>query len=131
MLEFRIHLHENIITNVQVPFDLKYLNELFPDNPETIKDLLRMFTEHTSKDYQLFQKSIENKDIVAVKLMSHKLKSNVSIFGLLEIKELFARIEELANRQPELVFEEIAALYSVLDARMTEAFMAANLVVKS
>ena len=75
-------------------YDLKQLEELAGGNSEFVNSMVETFLEHTPGQLQEMLVAYNNQELTAVGATAHKIKPNIELFGIYEIKQDIRVVEE-------------------------------------
>lgn len=75
---------------------LRVLQELFPNNSEKFKDLVKQHIQNGSKLYEKIIAAIEQHSYDDLKFAAHSLKSSSAMFGSIAVSEICAKLESAA-----------------------------------
>lgn len=78
-------------------YNLKQLEELAGGNMEFVKSMVDTFLEHTPGQLNEMLEAYKNGDLAMVGATAHKIKPNIELFGILEIKQDIRVVEELGK----------------------------------
>ena len=99
----------------EIMIDFSYIQQISRVNKRLSQDIKQFFISEVPKELLLLQLALQNKDIVAIKSASLKLKSSISFVGFDNLKPLFNTIEERIDSKIDL--EKIdETFYSVKSA---------------
>ncbi|MEO5998447.1 MAG: ATP-binding protein [Chitinophagaceae bacterium] len=91
--------------------DITFLKKQTRNNTETIREMIRLFTEENPKDISDMEKAIELADFSGIYKMAHSLKSVTGMFGLRSlVSHDLTSIEELSRANLDL--DEIKKCFS-------------------
>ena len=89
--------------------NLTYLKEVVENNESSVRSIIDLFVKQMPEEILLIEKAIEEQDYNAIKGVSHKLKSSVTILGVEELLKVLNALEENAAEQKDL--SEIQELF--------------------
>ena len=89
--------------------NLTYLKEVVENNESSVRSILDLFVKQMPEEILLIEKAIEEQDYHAIKGVSHKLKSSVTILGVEELLKVLNALEENAAEKKDL--SEIQELF--------------------
>lgn len=75
-------------------YNLKQLEELAGGNSEFVESMVETFLEHTPGQLQEMLSAYDRGDLSSVGATAHKIKPNIELFGILEIKQDIRVVEE-------------------------------------
>lgn len=85
---------------MELTLDLTFLKQISDNDQDFINDVLNTFLDEMPKDITQMNQALTDQDITMVGRMAHKTKSTLQTLGLLELKDLALKIEQLAKQQP-------------------------------
>lgn len=85
---------------MKLVLDLTFIKEISDNDQAFINDVLNTFLTEMPKDIAQMNQALTDKDAVTIGKMAHKTKSTLQTLGLLELKELALKIEQLTKVVP-------------------------------
>jgi HPt (histidine-containing phosphotransfer) domain-containing protein len=102
-MEEKAHPHRKV-TN------LGYLDELSKGDPEFVKQMIRIFLEENPREIKMLEEGIRNKDMSAINMAAHKLRSTLPFVGIdAHVAKEIEEIEAIAVDGSAVQKLEIAA----------------------
>ena len=89
--------------------NLTYLKEVVENNESSVRSIIDLFVKQMPEEILLIEKAMEEQDYNAIKGVSHKLKSSVTILGVEELLKVLNALEENAGEKKDL--SEIQELF--------------------
>jgi HPt (histidine-containing phosphotransfer) domain-containing protein len=86
--------------NIDVP-QLNYLNEITSGSAELLNQIVGLFIVETPKDLEKLLLFSNAGQWELTGKQAHKLKSSVANFGLVDLKELFLKIEQAGKQMQQ------------------------------
>lgn len=94
------------------------IERFFGQDMEFCLKMFEVFLHTVPGDLRQLEDAINEKDFIAIKALSHKLKTNFQFVGLDRIKEYLVKIERGAKEQSVFTFMQYEELSLVLDESM-------------
>ena len=109
-------------------YNLDYLSQFSHGNPEFIGDMISLFVEQTPPSVEQIREAWLAGDIDTVKSVAHRIKSNIDMFGIEELREDIRTIESstLENLDTPEYGQLINKLGEIIN-RVTEEITKENL----
>lgn len=89
-------------------FKLDYLIDLLGDY-EAIHDMMRLFIHQVPEDIAKLESGIQQENMEAIRIYSHKIKSSLAMFQAEKLRLLMEKIEHLSRNKGTIV--EISEVY--------------------
>lgn len=99
--------------NKEISYNTKRIEAFIGDNPAVMKKMVGIFLNSAPKMLLEIHKSFESKDYTNLNFYSHKLKSSIFNFNIIEIEEDIRLIERYAKDMNNL--DKLPALIEKLD----------------
>ncbi|WP_062059511.1 hybrid sensor histidine kinase/response regulator [Aquimarina longa] len=93
--------------------DLSFLKRTFDNDNEIIESVIQIFIDETPEDYKKLKQAIEEKNMILIKEISHKLKSSFKTIGVQEGTTFLEKIEVLSKEKSE--FTTLREYFKKLD----------------
>jgi len=93
--------------------DQKTLTELYENDLDYALSMFETFCEIMPEEMRQLNHAIESQNTSDIHNISHKIKSNFTMVGLLALYEITAQIEQLSRDESHM--ENILSLYKKLD----------------
>lgn len=102
--------------------DLKYLKEFAEGDETFIKEMVSLYLENTPETMEIILKANANNDIKILKLEIHKLKSSLSLLGMVKASQCVDIIEKEIeiNPQGHRRIEEVIKLNEICKVAISE-----------
>ncbi|MBG6063352.1 signal transduction histidine kinase/CheY-like chemotaxis protein [Flavobacterium sp. CG_9.1] len=109
--------------------DLKYLKEFSEGDETFIKEMITLFLENTPETMEIILKSNENNDLIILKEEIHKLKSSLSLLGMVKGSQCVDIIEKEIEINPlgQKRIEEVIKLNAICQLAIKELQVAIEL----
>lgn len=101
-------------------YNLKQLEELAGGNTEFVDSMVETFLEHTPGQLREMMDAYHAGDLSSVGATAHKIKPNIELFGILEIKPDIRVVEE--NGKAGTDSEAMKASITKVESYLKEAF---------
>lgn len=75
-------------------FNLDQLNELADGDQDFVMSMVDTFLEHTPQQFAELKRAKDSGDLATVGGIAHKIKPNIDLFGLEDIKETIREVEQ-------------------------------------
>lgn len=101
-------------------YDLKKLNELSGGDEEFKTTIIETFLQETPVDFANLQTAIEGHNFDLIYKHAHKIKPNVDLLGMNEVKGYFIDVENHARGDKDM--DAIKMLVDKIEALLESAF---------
>lgn len=101
-------------------YDLRQLEELAGGNAEFVDSMVETFLEHTPGQLQEMLDAHKNQQLDVLGAVAHKIKPNIDLFEIAEVKSDIRLIEE--HGKGKMNTPELKASLDKLEAVLNEVF---------
>ncbi len=101
-------------------YDLSQLEELAGGSDEFVKSMIETFLEHTPGQLNDLVQAYRQGDLETMAGIAHKIKPNIDLFGINEIREDIRQVEKLGKTGQNS--DELPALIDKVNTILNKSF---------
>lgn len=101
-------------------YDLSQLEELAGGDQSFMRSMVDTFLEHTPGQLEEIKNARKNGDLASIGALSHKIKPNIDLFGIVDLKQTIRDLEQMGKAGEDR--PEIDEKLKELDQILQQAF---------
>ena len=96
----KLNQPEVVVTDEQIPHSIAFLNEMFDNDREVIKEIVTVFVTTTFPQLNALQEAIDENDFARTQMLCHKMSPSFAQLGAGEIVAPLQKMDSLRDKSP-------------------------------